>query len=158
MTSRLVASTLAAAAAACALIAPATATAAPSCGATQQIAAADAYIAALGDRRKAADVPFARHAVRYENGLQTGFSGEQMRHDLDLHLQYSVMDAPIVTDRQSVVGGNPDLLRYKFIVPVVIAGAHLVDAPTVETFVIPRATCLISRIDATISMAAPGHR
>lgn len=145
----------------CALLSPATALAAdtksastaPPCTSERQLAAADAYIAALGDRTKANAVPFAPNAVRFENGLQTGFSGAQMRRDLDLHIQYSVMTTPIVHTRTVGVNGNANVLRYTFTVPVVIAGQHIMNAPTDETFRIPTSTCLIERIDATISVA-----
>ncbi|GAA1070628.1 hypothetical protein [Tsukamurella spumae] len=130
---------------------PATAT----CGPARQLAAADAYITALGDRTKAGAVPFAPNAVRFENGLQTGFSGEQLRGDLDRHLQYSIMDAPKVTARTVAPGGDADLLNYRFIVPVRIAGQRIVDAPTDEDFRIPRSTCLITRIDARITITPP---
>ncbi|WP_124707968.1 hypothetical protein [Gordonia insulae] len=134
--------------------APGAAGAAPAtCTPDRQLAAADAYITALGDRTTAGAVPFARDAVRYENGLQTGFSGEQMRRDLDLHIQYSVMTAPRVLSRTVGAHGDPDVLAYRFVVPVVIGGAHIVDAPTDETFRIPRSTCLIQRIDARITLA-----
>lgn len=123
------------------------------CTSADQLAAADAYIAALGDRTKAYDVPLAPHAVRYENGLQTGFSGPQMQRDLDLHLQYSVMTTPEVSQRTTHFRGDPDLLEYRFVVPVVMGGTRIVDAPTVETFRIPRSTCMIERIDATITIA-----
>lgn len=134
---------------------PPAASAAPTPYTTErQLAAADTYLTALGDRTKASDVPFARDAVRFENGLQTGFSGDQMRRDLDLHIQYSVMTAPVVTSR-AADPRDPDVLRYRFIVPVVIGGAHIVDAPTDETFRIPRSVCRISRIDAQISITPP---
>lgn len=123
------------------------------CTPERQLAAADAYIAALGDKTLANTVPFAPDAIRIENGLQTGFSGEGMRRDLELHLQYSVMTTPVVHSREVAPGGNPDLLRYRFTVPVVIAGHHIVNAPTDETFRIPRSSCLIERIDATITVA-----
>ncbi|TWS17712.1 hypothetical protein FK529_19055 [Tsukamurella asaccharolytica] len=135
-----------------AIAAPATAA---SCTPARQLAAADAYLAALSDRTKAGAVPFAPNAVRFENGLQTGFSGEQLRRDLDRHLQYSVMDAPRVTARTVAPGGDRDLLNYRFIVPVRIAGQRIVDAPTDEDFRIPRSTCLITRIDARITVAPP---
>lgn len=134
------------------IAAPATAA---TCTSAHQLAAADAYIAALGDRTKAGAVPFAPNAVRFENGLQTGFSGEQLRGDLDLHLQYSIMDAPRVTERTVAPGGDRDLLNYRFVVPVRIAGQRIVDAPTDEDFRIPRGTCLITRIDARITVALP---
>jgi len=138
--------------AAAALAAPASAA---DCTPARQLAAADAYIAALGDRALAGAVPFAPNAVRFENGLQTGFSGEQLRGDLDRHLQYSIMDAPRVTARTVAPGGDHDLLNYRFIVPVRIAGQRIVDAPTDEDFRIPRSTCLITRIDARITITPP---
>lgn len=140
----------AAAAASPGFAAPATA---ETCTPSRQLAAADAYIAALGDRTQATSVPFAPNAIRIENGLQTGFSGEQLRGDLDRHLQYSIMDAPRVTARTVAAGGDRDLLNYRFIVPVRIAGQRIVDAPTDEDFRIPRSTCLITRIDARITLA-----
>ncbi|WP_336671979.1 hypothetical protein [Tsukamurella sp. USMM236] len=138
--------------AAASFAAPATAA---TCTPARQLAAADAYIAALGDRTKATAVPFAPNAVRFENGLQTGFSGDQLRGDLDRHLQYSIMDAPRVTARTVAPGGDRDLLNYRFIVPVRIAGQRVVDAPTDEDFRIPRSTCLITRIDARITITPP---
>lgn len=126
---------------------------AANCTSRGQLAAADAYIAALSDRNKAKDVPFASNAVRYENGLQTGFSGKQLQSDLYLHLQYSVMAAPVIKSKEVGVNGNPNRLRYRFTVPVKIGGLHLIDAPTVEYFRIPQSSCLIERIDATISIA-----
>lgn len=135
---------------AAALAAPASAA---DCTPARQLAAADAYIAALGDRTLAGAVPFAPNAVRFENGLQTGFSGEQLRGDLDRHLQYSIMDAPRVTARTVAPGGDRDLLNYRFVVPVRIAGQRIVDAPTDEDFRIPRSTCRITRIDARITIA-----
>lgn len=134
-------------------VAPASAT--PACTPQRQLAAADAYIAALGDRTKAGAVPFAPNAIRYENGLLTGFSGEHMRGDLERHLQYSIMDAPTVTHRSTGHTGDPDLVFYKFDIRVRIAGHHVVNAPTEEVFRIPRSTCLITRIDAQIGLAPP---
>lgn len=55
--------------AAASLAAPATAA---TCTPARQLAAADAYIAALGDRTKAGAVPFAPNAVRFENGNADG--------------------------------------------------------------------------------------
>ncbi len=139
------------------ILAPSTATATADAGVQRtpqrQVAAADAYLEALSDRTKAYDVPFAKNVVRFENGLQTGFNAAQMHRDLDLHLQYSVMTAPIVHRRTVGVGGNPDILHYSFTVPVVIAGQHIVGAPTEETFRIPASSCLIERIDASITVA-----
>ena len=52
-------------------------------------------------------------------------------------------------------GGDRDLVNYRFIVPVRIAGQRVVDAPTDEDFRIPRSTCLITRIDARITITPP---
>ena len=49
------------------------------------------YLTALTVPAAAFRVPFAKDCVRRENGLKTGFGADQLRWDLHLHLQYSVI-------------------------------------------------------------------
>ena len=54
-------------------------------------AAVRMYLTALTVPAAAFRVPFAKDCVRRENGLKTGFGADQLRWDLHLHLQYTVI-------------------------------------------------------------------
>ena len=64
--------------------------AAPSCDDACRVEGARAYVAALASHDPS-EVPFHPAATRVEAGLQTGFSGDQMRADLRYGPQYRVI-------------------------------------------------------------------
>jgi hypothetical protein len=82
------------------------AAAAPACNDDRRIDAARAYVEALATH-DAADVPLHPEATRVEAGIQTGFSGEQIRFDLEHGPQYRVIeevqDARFAADGETVV-------------------------------------------------------
>lgn len=115
--------------------------------------AVEKYLAAIKDGGgKAWQVPLANNCVRYENGIKTGFSGPQMKLDLFLHIQYSVIKDITITGWEYAPNGNTDVIRAYFDVHTAIAGHDVITAHVVEDFVVPTETGLITRIDATISL------
>ncbi len=102
-----------------------------------------AYLDALISH-DASDVPFAPDCTRVEAGIQTGYSGPQLTHDLDTGPQYQLVQriydvhmseaGPIVTARYRLDSG--------------IAGQRLVTVAITETFDIPNGS--IHRIVADI--------
>lgn len=106
------------------------------------------YLTALTLPAAAFRVPFATDCTRRENGLKTGFSANQLRWDLHLHLQYAtireVRDIELTVDppdREGVVHAEFTL--------VTVLGFK---ATVSEDFVVPAEDCLIHSIDARISL------
>lgn len=99
-------------------IMPARSTAASGCDDACKIAGARAYVDALVSH-DASRVPFHPRATRYEQGAQTGFSGEQIRRGLEHDPQYRVIqqvqdasyvvraDGVVVSDYTLAVGIGP---------------------------------------------------
>mgnify|MGYP007068599946 FL=1 len=111
-------------------------------------AAVRMYLTAITLPAAAFRVPFAPDCVRHENGLKTGFSGDHLKWDLHLHLQYStireVRDIVLTVDpdgREGVVHADFPL--------VTVVGLK---ARVSEDFVVPAEDCLIHSIEARISL------
>lgn len=120
------------------------------CTAADRVAGAQTYLDALVDPSYAYDVPLADDVVRFENGLQTGFSGDVMKAELALHLQYS----GITSLDNEQWSGSGDSVRVIYDLEYGVGNLNLADATVDETFRF-NADCLIQRIDATITIA-PG--
>jgi hypothetical protein len=114
---------------------------------TDRIAAADAYIAALASHQ-ADDVPFAPDCVRIEQGIKTGFSGNQLRRSLNRGPQYRIIEA--TTDRVFTVDGDHVHATFTVVTKANFAGRRVV-APVRETFLIPASDGLIHHIRARFS-------
>jgi hypothetical protein len=110
-------------------------------------AGAQTYLNALVDPSYAYDVPLADNVVRFENGLQTGFSGDVMKAELALHLQYS----GITSLDNEQWSGSGDSVRVIYDLEYGVGDINLADATVDETFRF-NGSCLIQRIDATISI------
>ncbi|WP_067898685.1 hypothetical protein [Nocardia vaccinii] len=123
-----------------ALAAEPSATAAPT---NQREMIAMAYIDALTSH-DAADVPFAPDCTRVEAGIQTGYSGTQLTHDLDTGPQYQLVQR-IYDVRLSTAG---DVVTARYHLDSDWAGQRLVTVDITETFDIPDGT--IHRIVADI--------
>jgi hypothetical protein len=126
---------------------PGSAAPAVACTTADRVAGAQTYLSALVDPTHAYEVPLAADVVRFENGLQTGFSGDVMKAELALHLQYSGITA-LTKERWS---GSADLVRVIYDLDYGVAQLNLADATVDETFQFDN-RCLIRRIDATISI------
>ncbi|MFF3572366.1 hypothetical protein [Nocardia jiangxiensis] len=116
------------------------ATAAPT---NQRETIAMAYLDALTSHN-AADVPFAPDCTRVEAGIQTGYSGPQLTHDLDTGPQYQLVQR--IYDVRLSTAGNVVTARYHL--DSGLAGQRLVTVDITETFDIPDGT--IHRIVADI--------
>ncbi len=99
----------------------------------ERIAVAQAYIDALASHQADA-VAFAPNCTRTEVGLKTGFSGEQMRRDLNRGPQYRVIKSisPVVF----TVSGDEIRARFDLVTKPSLAGRR-VGAHVDETFLIP---------------------
>ncbi len=102
-----------------------------------------AYLDALISHN-AADVPFAPDCTRVEAGIQTGYSGPQLTHDLDTGPQYQLVQR--IYDVRLSTAGNVVTARYHL--DSGLAGQRLVTVGITETFDIPDGT--IHRIVADI--------
>ncbi|MCX2928952.1 hypothetical protein ORI20_01605 [Mycobacterium sp. CVI_P3] len=111
-----------------------------------RIAAARAYIEALASH-KADDVPFAPDCTRIEFGIKTGFSGEQMRRDLNRGPQYRVIKE--ITEPEFTVNGDEIRAKFELVTKPKLAGRR-VAARIDETFLIPVADGKIHHIHATV--------
>jgi hypothetical protein len=128
---------------------PSTAAAAPvaACTPPQQLAGAETYVAALADPAFAYDVPVAADVVRFENGVQTGFSGDLMKAELAAHLQYGGITG--IKNQQWSGAGN--LVRVVYDLEYGVGDINVADSTIDETFAFNSA-CDIARIDATFSI------
>ncbi|PYE14948.1 hypothetical protein DFR67_11122 [Williamsia limnetica] len=128
---------------------PSTAAAAPAatCTPAQQLAGAETYVAALADPSFAYEVPVATDVVRFENGVQTGFSGDVMKAELAAHLQYGGITA--INNQQWTGAGN--LVRAVYDLEYGVGDVNIADSTIDETFAFNPA-CDIQRIDATFSV------
>jgi hypothetical protein len=110
-------------AAVAALTGAAPAAAAPSCDDDCRIQAARAYVEALVSH-DASEVPLHPDATRVEAGIQTGFSGEQIRFDLEHGPQFrlikAVRDARFTTEGETVVAD----FALELVAPVVGSRVH----------------------------------
>jgi hypothetical protein len=99
------------------------AAAAPACDDACRIDAARAYVEALATHDASA-VPLHPDATRVEAGIQTGFSGEQIRFDLEHGPQFRVIedvrDARFTPDGDTVVAD----FTLDLVVPVVGSQGH----------------------------------
>ncbi|GAA1735429.1 hypothetical protein SAMN06265174_10221 [Dietzia kunjamensis subsp. schimae] len=111
-------------------------------------AAVRMYLTALTVPAAAFRVPFAKDCVRRENGLKTGFGADQLRWDLHLHLQYSVIrevrDIVITVDPP----GREGVVHADFTLATVVGATARVS----EDFVVPTEDCLIHSIEARVSL------
>jgi hypothetical protein len=99
----------------------------------ERIAVAQAYIDALASHQ-ADGVAFAPDCTRVEVGLKTGFSGAQMRRDLNRGPQYRVIKA--ISPVQFTVNGDEIRARFDLATKPSLAGRR-VGAHVDETFLIP---------------------
>ncbi|MQY17637.1 hypothetical protein [Nocardia macrotermitis] len=106
-------------------------------------AIAMAYLDALTSHN-ADDVPFAPDCTRVEAGIQTGYSGPQLTHDLDTGPQYQLVQR--IYDVRLSTAGTVVTARYHL--DSGVAGQRLVTVDITETFDIPDGT--IHRIVAEI--------
>jgi hypothetical protein len=99
------------------------AAAAPACDDECRIDAARAYVEALATHDASA-VSLHPEATRVEAGIQTGFSGEQIRRDLEHGPQYRVIEA--VRDARFVADGETVVADFALdlVVPVVGSRVH----------------------------------
>lgn len=111
---------------------------------TSRSTIARAYLDALVSH-DASTVPFAPDATRVEAGIQTGFSGPQLAHDLENGLQYRIIDR--IRDLEITESGN--LVTTHYLLDTGVAGIPLTTVEIHETFVIPDGT--IHTIEATIT-------
>jgi hypothetical protein len=112
----------------------------------ERIAAARAYIEALASHQ-ADDVPFAPGCTRIEFGIKTGFSGDQLRRDLNRAPQYKVIKE--ITDPQFSVNGDEVRAQFELVTKPTLAGRR-VAARIDETFLIPVADGKIHHIHAHV--------
>lgn len=106
-------------------------------------ALAQAYLDALISH-DAGDVRFSPDCTRVEAGIQTGFSGPQLTHDLDTGPQYQLVQR-IYDVRMDTVG---DIVTARYLLDSGLAGQRLVTVAITETFDIPDGS--IHRIVADI--------
>jgi hypothetical protein len=125
-------------------------TAAP---ADHQIAAAASYVAALVDHNPSS-VPLHPTATRVENGVPTGFSGPQIRFDLEHGPQYRVIQR--VRDERYRRTGATVTADYLLDIGVGV-GAQLATARVHETFELVNGLIktIVADIAATPSVPAP---
>lgn len=109
--------------------------------------AAAGYLAALVDHDPSG-VPLHPEAIRTENGVRTGYSGEQIRRDLEDGPQYRVIQR--VRDAHYRQDGDTVTVDYLLDVG---AGARLASAPVHETFELQDG--LIKTIVAQIGAPTP---
>jgi hypothetical protein len=97
--------------------------AAPACDDGCRIDAARAYVEALATHDPSG-VPLHPEATRVEAGIQTGFSGEQIRFDLEHGPQYRVIEA--VRDARFTIDGDTVIADFALdlVVPVVGSRVH----------------------------------
>lgn len=108
------------------------------------------YLAAITTPAHAFRVPFAPDCVRHENGLKTGFSAQQLKWDLHLHLQYAMIRE--ITDIALTVDptGREGVVHADFSLVTVVG----LKARVSEDFLVPAEDCLIHSIDAHISLGS----
>ncbi|MFF0815856.1 hypothetical protein ACFYVR_12010 [Rhodococcus sp. NPDC003318] len=99
---------------------------------TEREAVARAYIDALVSHDASA-VRFAPDATRVEAGLKTGWSGEQMRRDLEHGPQYRVIQG--IRDLEMSEDG--DVVSTRYLLDSGVAGVKLLTVEITETFEIP---------------------
>ena len=107
-------------------------------------AIARAYLDALVSHDASA-VPFAPGATRVEAGIQTGYSGPQLAHDLENGPQYRINDR--IRDLEITESG--DLVTTHYLLDTGWSGIPLTTVEIHETFRIPDGT--IHEIVATIT-------
>jgi hypothetical protein len=113
---------------------------------TERIAAAQAYIDALGSH-EADKVPFAPGCTRIEFGVKTGFSGDHLRRSLNRGPQYRVIRE--ITVPEFTVDGDTVRARFDLLTKPSLAGRR-VGAHIDETFLIPAADGQIHHIRAVV--------
>ena len=111
-----------------------------------RIAAAQAYIDALVTHDADA-VPFARHCVRIEVGLKSGFSGNHLRRSLNRGPQYRIIAA--TTEPEYTVSGDEVRAVYDVLTKVGFGGRRVASRVD-ETFVIPEEDGLIHHVRASL--------
>lgn len=102
---------------------------------TEREAVARAYIDSLLSHDASA-VRFAPDATRVEAGLKTGWSGEQMRRDLEHGPQYRVIQG--IRDLEMSEAG--DVVSTRYLLDSGVAGVKLLTVEITETFEIPDGT------------------
>nr|WP_221217714.1 MULTISPECIES: hypothetical protein [unclassified Mycolicibacterium] len=96
---------------------------------------------------QADDVPFAPGCTRIEFGIKTGFSGDQLRRDLNRAPQYKVIKE--ITEPQFSVNGDEVRAQFELVTKPRLAGRR-VAARIDETFLIPVADGKIHHIHARV--------
>ena len=111
-------------------------------------AAVRMYLTAITLPAAAFRVPFAPDCVRHENGLKTGFSGDHLKWDLHLHLQYSTIREVRDIVPPAAPDGREGVAHADFTLVTVVG----LKARVSEDFVVPAEDCLIHSIEARISL------
>ena len=143
-----------------ALLAPAVVVLAPGaearrpCSAVRSQAAAQKYLDALTDRFAAWKIPLAPFVVRTENGLLTGFTALELRLDLFLHLQLSVMQGVEHVVWTYQPDGRVDVINATYHSPVGLPGFIFAGTTIDEDFTLTP-YCRIKAIDATFDVEPP---
>lgn len=114
---------------------------------TDRIAIARTYLDALVSHDADA-VPFAPDAVRYEQGVKTGRSGNHLRRSLNRGPQYRVIRR--IYDLTATVEG--DVVRTSYRLDAGLLGRRLATVRIDEDFLIPADDLRIHRIDARITV------
>jgi hypothetical protein len=92
-------------------------------------------------------VPFAPDCTRIEFGIKTGFSGNQLRRDLNRAPQYKVIKS--VSEPEFSVNGDEVRAQFELVTKPKLAGRR-VAARIDETFLIPVADGKIHHIHAHV--------
>ena len=129
---------------------PAQAEPAQQCSDECRLAGAHSYIRALV-AHESADVPLSPRATRVEQGLQTGFSGPQIRADLAHGPQYRVIRG-VRDEHDQVINGT---VHTNYLLDVGLGPVPLTTARVSETFTYDGAG--IRTIHAHISIVPPGQ-
>ncbi|MFD3508586.1 hypothetical protein [Nocardia sp. NPDC058666] len=114
---------------------------------TPRQAVARTYLDALVSHDASA-VPFAPHATRVEMGLQTGFSGPQLSHELNT----SVFNLTIQNIRDLTMTEAGDTVTTHYFLEAGLAGVRMATVEITEKFVVPDGT--IHYIEATLTPVA----
>lgn len=117
---------------------------------TTQVDVAKKYLDALISH-DGASVPFAPDAVRHENGLKTGRSGNHLRKSLSNGPQYRVIEG--IRNLTTSVDG--DVVHTEYLLDAGLFGRKLATVRVVEDFTIPPSDLLIHRVVAKIAFRKP---
>ena len=136
------------------LAAPVAAEAATGCSEADSQAASQKYLDALTDRNAAWSIPLTPIVIRTENGLPTALTAYDLKLQLYLHVQYSVIESieNVVWTWQP--DGRANVIKAVYDIPVGVGNLPLADSTVDEDFTLT-ADCKIKRIDATFTVEPP---